>query len=110
MFLTGLFLILTIALLVVSPSAGLKITFLFYLIFLYILFSGIGGFVYSLENKNAHLALEATEIIVFLLHLPLIYRLTKIDHHKHRVDKAREIFGKDIGHLDDHELKKQLAH
>lgn len=96
---------------VLSPSKKLKVIFSVYFIGLYVVMFGVMGLVEAGKTQDMELTVVTTvNFIILFIHVPLIYYLYKLDHKKHRLKKAREIFGTDIGHLTDDKLHEHLKH
>lgn len=91
------------------PSIKLRGIFALYFLIIYLLLAGIEGLVTI--NKADEASLNIVFIInssILFLHLPLIYYLYKMDHKKHLISRAREIFDKHVWHLDDTSLHSHL--
>ena len=94
-----------------APSKKLKAIFIVYFIGLYVVMFGVVGLVESGKTQAMEITVVSTvNFIILFLHIPLIYYLYKVDHNKHRLKKAREIFDVDIGHLTDDRLHEHLRH
>lgn len=91
------------------PSIKLRGVLIIYYLILYILLAGVEGIVSTSPEDTASVGIVfAVNAIILCLHLPLIYHLYRMDHKKHLISRAREIFDKHVWHLDDDGLHRSL--
>ena len=111
MYLLSLSLILAGAFIYVAHSKKWLIIFLLYTTFLYLVLAGLEGFVTAdKETVVDTSSFLVVNTIIFLLHIPVIIKLSQVDAKNYRVKKAREIFDKDVAHLHDDKLHRHLGH
>lgn len=93
------------------PTSRSKSLGFFYLMILFFLIWGIGGFVFSGNpTANETYVFYAFYIFILGIHIPLLLKLSQIDHKKEAIKSARKILGKDISHLNEEELHYRLKH
>ena len=85
--------------------------YLLYTLMLYLLLFALEGFIKADPNDTGSLSIFwIFETIIFLLHIPVVLRLSQFRPKEDRVKRAREIFENDVVHMDDHKLHRHLGH
>lgn len=89
-----------------SKSAGVM-----YLVFLGFFIWGIAGFVFSGKpTANELYVFYAFYIFILAIHIPLLLKMSQINHKKEHLKNARSILGTDVKHLSDSELHYRIKH
>ncbi len=100
---------LAIIFLILLPSIKTRVLSVFYFLSLFVFLWGIEGFILSSKpSDNEVFAFQALFIVIIAIHIPLLLRLVRIDHKNSKLRIAREIFGSDILHLNEEQLKRHL--
>lgn len=83
-----------------------------YFTILYIFITGISGLrgVDKVPSSDLYWLSFNINLLILMLHLPVVYILLKTRTHRPNVKKARELFDKDIAHLHDHEVHQHLQY
>ncbi len=99
------FILLVIAVLTLLPSIKLRILFGGYFSVLYLLLAGLTGMVESSKGDYiSQLLIYSIDVLVICFHLPIVYRLFKMDFYKTTSHRARNHFGQDLWYLTDDDL------
>lgn len=93
------------------PTPRSKVASIFYLLTTLFLIWGVGGFVFSGNpTPNELYVFYAFYIFVLGIHVPLLLKLSQINHKKDSLKSARKILGDDIKHLNEQELHYRIKH
>lgn len=93
------------------PTTRSKILGVLYMLTLFSLIWGIGGFVFSGKSTSGELyVFYAFYIFILGIHIPLLLKFSHINHKKDLIKSARTILGEDVRHLNEKELHYRLKH
>lgn len=93
------------------PTSRSRVLGTLYLLVLLFLLWGIGGLVFSAKPTHSEIyVFYAFYIFILGLHVPLLLKLSQINHKKEHLKNARSILGSDVKHLSDEELHFRIKH
>lgn len=91
------------------PTSRSRVLGTLYLLVLLFLLWGIGGLVFSAKpTQNEIYVFYAFYIFILGVHIPLLIKLSHINHKKEHLKNARNILGHDIKHLTDQEVHYRI--